>query len=224
MTDLPAGDGQRLGRLLVVEPNPKALALIERYLLLSAALSVRVAPSPLAALMILQDRRRSTDCVICAHAMAPMTGLEFLRQLRAGRYGNGPSIRDIRFVLTLKRNDQRLRDEARSAGAQGVIEFPCDRDVLAAAVAAALIAPSGPGAAIVDDSSHFDHDWTQRFAREGDAETLGFIDHVEGTSGRVPAKYVARLALESAEFSTRAEAERWLKKRSREDSNKPRTR
>lgn len=91
-------------RFLIVDADRSNLEKIERYLLMAAAPNVYLAKSPLLALRILQEPRTPVDLVICAHRKGRISGIEFLQNLRVGRWG-GKSQRHIPFILFMSRKD-----------------------------------------------------------------------------------------------------------------------
>lgn len=196
-------------RILVVDPHPKVGALVERYVLMSGALTVRRVGSPLAALHSIQDRRSAIDCIVAAHDMAPISGLDFLLWLRSGRYGAGPSIRLLPFVLVLTRENSSVVAAAVDTGSATVTTLPFDRDALAAAVQRAMIPAALPvteGAAAVSD-----REWSQCYHPDGVPETFGRIDHTHAPGSASNRAYIARTANDEATFPSLAQAEQWLR-------------
>jgi CheY-like chemotaxis protein len=124
-------------KFLIVDDLPARSELVERYLLLSSARQVRKASAPLAALRIMQDARTQVDCVLCAHEFKPMSGLEFLQNIRAGRYGSR-SIAEIKFILMLRQRDEHVIQAATSVGVNGHIIGAFDRDSLTGLITQAL--------------------------------------------------------------------------------------
>ena len=122
---------------LIVDGDKSALDRLERYLLMEAAHKVYTATAPLQALRILQDRRTPVDCVVCPNKQGRISGLEFVENLRAGRWG--ASLRDVVFVLTMSMKDEAVLRRADSAGVNAYIFGDLDRttviDVLKKAVA-----------------------------------------------------------------------------------------
>ena len=110
---------------LIVDGDKAALDQLERYLLMEAAHKVYTATAPLAALRILQDRRTPVDCVICPNKHGKISGLEFLENLRAGRWG--ASLRDVAFVLTMKTKDESAIRRADDFGANAYLIGEIDR-------------------------------------------------------------------------------------------------
>jgi DNA-binding NarL/FixJ family response regulator len=124
-------------RFIVVDDNAGRSAAIERYLLMAAARQVRKAASPIEALRVLQDPRTPTDCVICAQELKPMTGLEFLQNIRAGRYG-AKSLSEIKFILVLNRPDEALLRSAAPWRLNGHVVGRFDRDIFTQTVDQAI--------------------------------------------------------------------------------------
>lgn len=137
----------RKTRFLIIDDRPAALELIERYLLLGNALQVRKVKSPLEALRFLQDPRTPVDCVICSSTMTPLSGMEFLQNLRNGRYGSRP-LSEVKFILLMKQRDEAMIALATSFRARGFIIGGFDRTSLTKSVFEALAPPAAqtPGA------------------------------------------------------------------------------
>lgn len=124
-------------RFLLVDSYGTPLDKIERYLLMEAAAKVYVAKTPLIALRTLQDRRTPVDCVICAHKTGPISGLGFLANLRAGRWG-GRSLQQVRFVLMMESRSEWAMDTAIDFRVDGFIYGELDRTSFTKAIAKAL--------------------------------------------------------------------------------------
>lgn len=158
-------------KFLVIDDLAGRSNLIERYLLLSSALQVRKATSPLEGLRVLQDPRTPIDCVLCSHEFKPMTGLEFLQNLRAGRYG-GRTITDTKFILMLRQRDEQVLNMANSVGVNGHIVGGFDRDGLVDIVTKAMAhtpAPAPTNAVLLTDGP---------FASDATAGTVIRLAHI----------------------------------------------
>lgn len=127
-------------RFLIVDDIAARSELAERYLLLGSALQVRKVASPLAALRVLQDPRTPVDCTLCAQDFKPMSGLEFLQNLRTGRYG-GRTLSESRFILMLRKPDAQVIAAAQALRASGHVVGAFNRDSLTEVVIQALNAP-----------------------------------------------------------------------------------
>ena len=113
-------------RFLIVDGDREVLDSLERYLLMEAAPKVYKAKAPLAALRILQDDNTAVDCVICANKHGKISGMEFLQNLRTGRWG-GPSVRDVNFFLMMEKEDEAIIRTADSLNVTGYIFGELDR-------------------------------------------------------------------------------------------------
>jgi len=91
-------------RFLVVVADPKIGEALRRFLASEGALGAHLVQSPVLALRILQDRRTPIDCIVCAHHAGAFSGLEFLANLRAGRWG-GPSLQHLKFIVMMNSAD-----------------------------------------------------------------------------------------------------------------------
>ncbi len=124
-------------RFLLVDGDKSVLDKLERYLLMAAAPKVYTATSPLLALRIMQDRRTPVDCVICPHKQGRISGLEFLQNLRLGRWGGG-ALRDKKFILMMKNVEESVMQIADSFHVNGYITGELERDGVTDAIVKAL--------------------------------------------------------------------------------------
>jgi len=124
-------------RFLIVDSDKSVLDKLERYLLMGAASKVYTATSPLLALRIMQDRRTQVDCVICPHKQGRISGLEFLQNLRLGRWGGG-ALRGMKFILMLKHMEESVVQIADSFQVNGYITGELERDGVTDAIVKAL--------------------------------------------------------------------------------------
>jgi len=108
----------RQTRFLLVDEDKTALAIIERILRTVGAPQVYLAVSPVIGLRVLQEVNTRVDCVICTHKSGNISGLEFLQNLRAGRWGTG-RIKQVKFILTMDHFDLAAVQAADAAGASG---------------------------------------------------------------------------------------------------------
>lgn len=132
-SESPAESAIQGRRFLIIDMNSANLDKLERYLLMDAASKVYKAKAPLTALRILQDRRTPVDCVICAQKTTPITGLDFLQNLRTGRYG-GKSLRETSFILTMGLKDDAIVNAADSFLVSGYMFGELSRDNVAEVV------------------------------------------------------------------------------------------
>ena len=107
-------------RFLVVDPQPAVGEALKRFLMSEGSPAVHVATAPVFALRILQDRRMPVDCVICAHTPDTISGLEFLTNLRAGRWG-GLTLQNVNFILMMAARDSAVMKAADSVKVTGYI-------------------------------------------------------------------------------------------------------
>ena len=107
-------------RFLVVDPQPAVAEALKRFLISEGSPAVHVAATPVFALRILQDRRTPVDCVICAHEPETISGVEFLTNLRAGRWG-GLSLQHVNFILMMGKRDSAVMKVADSVKVTGYI-------------------------------------------------------------------------------------------------------
>jgi EAL domain-containing protein (putative c-di-GMP-specific phosphodiesterase class I) len=132
-------------RFLVVEADRENCERIERYLLLDGARKVYVAQKPLVALRILQDRNTPVDCVLCAHRPGFISGLAFLTNLRAGRWGR-TSLQSVKFILMMPRRDEKAVKLADRFAVSGYIFGTLTRDNVIGSIVKALEPPVAPKA------------------------------------------------------------------------------
>ncbi len=130
----------RSTRFLIVDGDKAALERVDQFLRSAGAPQVYLAPAPLVALRILQESRSNIDCIICAHKTGTITGLQFLQNLRAGRWGSG-KVRQTKFILMMQRLDVAAVQVADSSGANGYYIGELHRDAFIGEIAKALISP-----------------------------------------------------------------------------------
>jgi DNA-binding NarL/FixJ family response regulator/EAL domain-containing protein (putative c-di-GMP-specific phosphodiesterase class I) len=106
-------------RFLVIDSEPAVGEAIRRFLVSEGAPAAYLAASSLLALRVLQDRKTPIDCVICAHRTTN-SGLEFLTNLRSGRWG-GP-LQSLSCILLLETDDAALVRAANAAKVTGFIQ------------------------------------------------------------------------------------------------------
>lgn len=124
-------------RFLVVDSEAAVGEGLRRFLLSQGAPAVHVAPSTIIALRILQDRRTPVDCVICAHRPEALSGVEFLTNLRAGRWG-GVSLQHISFILLMPARDAQVMAIADNMKVSGYILGKMDKDNVRQSILQAL--------------------------------------------------------------------------------------
>ena len=124
-------------RFLLVDSEGTSLDKIERYLLMDAAPKVYVAKTPLLALRVLQDLSTPVDCIICANKKGTISGIEFLQNLRVGRWG-GKSLKHVRFVLMMASRSNEAMETAIDFRVDGFIYGEPDRESFTKAITKAL--------------------------------------------------------------------------------------
>ena len=124
-------------RFLIVGSDKSLLDKLECYFLMAAAPKVYTATSYLLALRIMLDRSTPVDCVICSQNLSPISGLEFLQNLRQGRWGGG-ALRGMKFILGMEVMEESVVQIADSFHVSGYIIGDIDRDGVMGAVAKAL--------------------------------------------------------------------------------------
>jgi DNA-binding NarL/FixJ family response regulator len=106
-------------RFLIIDSEATIAEALRRFLVSEGAPAVHVANSSLLALRVLQDRKTPVDCVICAHRVAN-SGLEFLMNLRSGRWGGG-GMQYLSVILLMENHDEGVMAAADSAKVTGYI-------------------------------------------------------------------------------------------------------
>lgn len=124
-------------RFLVVDSEAAVGEGLRRFLLAEGSPAVHVAPSTIIALRILQDRKTPVDCVICAHRPAALSGVEFLTNLRAGRWGGLP-LQHISFLLVMPARDAQAMAIADNMKVSGYILGKLDKDNVRQSIVRAL--------------------------------------------------------------------------------------
>ncbi len=119
-------------RILAVDDDRAILELVDAMLRLAGVGHVIKSASSLSALNILADQTKKIDCIICDHSMPNMTGIELLRQIRAGHYTNVP--RDIPFIMLTSHGQEAVVRAAATLDVNGYIVKPVTKDSLVKAV------------------------------------------------------------------------------------------
>ncbi len=119
-------------RFLVVDDDRAILEMVDAMLRMAGAGSVIKAVSALAALNILADQQKGSDCIICDQSMHTMTGLELLRDIRVGRYSYIP--RDISFIMLTSHGGEVVVRAAIDLDVNSYIMKPVSKDGLVKAV------------------------------------------------------------------------------------------
>ena len=131
-------------RFLVIDSEAAVGEALRRFLVSEGAPAVHVAASSLIGLRVLQDRRTPVDCVICAHRAAN-SGLEFLANLRSGRWGT--TLQYLSCILLLESPDPAVVRAATAAKVTGFIQGGLGKENVRAAIIKALD-PSGVAQAL----------------------------------------------------------------------------
>jgi DNA-binding NarL/FixJ family response regulator len=124
-------------RFLVLDPDTKIGERLKRFLLAEGAPAVHLAPSSILALRVLQDRRTPVDCVVCTHRPPAISGVEFLANLRAGRWG-GLALQHLKVILFMAGRDAAVTDLADRLRVNGYIFGDMDREAVRTAIFMAL--------------------------------------------------------------------------------------
>lgn len=113
-------------RFLVIDRDADVLSAVGKYLRMESAHSIRTVDTVLHGLEILGDSQAEIDCVICAHDVTPISGLEFLKNLRSGKYGDDPLLRGIKFIMLTAHREMALVQAAVKLDVTAYIAKPFD--------------------------------------------------------------------------------------------------
>ena len=119
-----------LAHILLIEPHRSGLAVMTRRL---EEAGYRVTPCASGPEAVAELRRAAPDLVLAELRMAPMSGLDLLRLVRAE-----PSLVDLPVVLIAGRTDQEQAVQAFAAGVDDICFKPFHFEVLLARVAQRL--------------------------------------------------------------------------------------
>lgn len=122
----------------MIDTDPRLLKAAERYLKANAARSVKTAESVLAGRNILMDPPRDINCIICAEDLAPITGVEFLKDIRSGKYGDAPDFRGVTFIMMTAHREKELVIAAKKLDVDGYVLKPIDFTSFSSHLRAAL--------------------------------------------------------------------------------------
>jgi DNA-binding NarL/FixJ family response regulator/EAL domain-containing protein (putative c-di-GMP-specific phosphodiesterase class I) len=123
-------------RFLIIDSEATIAEALRRFLVSEGAPAAHVANSSLLALRVLQDRKTPVDCVICAHRVAN-SGLEFLMNLRSGRWGGG-GMQYLSVILLMENHDEGVMAAADSAKVTGYIVGSLGKENVRQSIVAAL--------------------------------------------------------------------------------------
>ena len=123
---------------LVIDSDPRLLRAVERYLKMNGARAVHTADTILAGRNILLDDLRNVDCILCAEDLSPMTGVEFLKDLRSGKYGQVDALRGITFIMLTSHREKELVLATKKLDVDGYILKPIDFATFSSHVRGAL--------------------------------------------------------------------------------------
>ena len=113
-------------RFLVIDRDVAVLVSVESYLRMNAARVVHTVESVLPGLGILKDTHVGVSCIICAHDVTPISGLEFLKNIRSGKYGTAPALRAVNFIMLTAHREMALVEAAVKLDVNGYITKPFD--------------------------------------------------------------------------------------------------
>ncbi len=119
-------------RCLVIDDDRAILELVDAMLRMAGVGSVIKSTSCLAALNVLADNRKKVDCIICDHSMPNMTGIELLREIRAGHYAHVS--RDVRFIMITAHGQEAVVKAAVGLDVSGYIVKPVSKNALVKAI------------------------------------------------------------------------------------------
>ncbi len=118
--------------ILIIDSDKTTRERLERFLLLSATHKVHTATSPLLALRIIQDSKAAVSCIIFTHKPGNSGTIEFLENLRQGRWSN--RMRKVPIVLHMPRQDDAVIQAADCLGANGYLIGELERDAVISTV------------------------------------------------------------------------------------------
>jgi len=113
---------------LAIDDDRAILELVDAFLHLASVGGVIKSTSCLAALNILADQQKKIDCIICDHSMPNMTGLELLKQIRAGHHTHVR--RDMPFIMLTSHGQEAVVRAAIGLDVNGYIVKPVSKDAL----------------------------------------------------------------------------------------------
>jgi DNA-binding NarL/FixJ family response regulator len=133
-------------RFMTIDDDRAMLDLTEALLKAAGVGSVIKTTSALSALNVLADHRKRADCIVCDHGMPHMTGLELLRDIRAGKYDHVP--RNTRFIMLTAHGEEEVVKAAIGLDVTGYVMKPITKDSLTKAIHRAFnktVALKSPG-------------------------------------------------------------------------------
>ena len=125
-------------RFLVIDGDAEVLRSVESCLQLNSALAVHSLERVLLSMDVLTNSHARVDCVICAQDLTPISGLEFLKNLRSGKYGDAPHLRGVKFIMLTAHREMALVQAAVELDVHGYIVKPFDQMTLTRGIHKAL--------------------------------------------------------------------------------------
>lgn len=119
-------------RFMVIDDDRALVELVEAMLLVAAVGGVVKTTSCLAAINILADRQKKVDCIICDQGMPTISGLQFLKDIRAGRHAH--IARDIYFLMLTAEGAEDVVRAALALDVHGYVKKPVSKDSLVKAI------------------------------------------------------------------------------------------
>ncbi len=113
-------------QFLIIDRDPAVLASVEGDLRMSGARIPHTAETVLLGLDILKDSHAGINCVFCAQDVTPISGLEFLKKIRGGKYGGAPAMRGVTFIMLTAHREMALVQAAVKLDVHGYITKPFD--------------------------------------------------------------------------------------------------
>jgi DNA-binding NarL/FixJ family response regulator len=111
---------------LVIDTDEKHLREVSRFLKHDGAELVHVASALAFGLDILRTARPGIDCIICAEDLSPATGIELLKGLRTGRFGDSPHMRGVKFLMVTAHREAALVIAGKQLDVDGFLLKPID--------------------------------------------------------------------------------------------------
>lgn len=138
------GDFSKLG-FMVIDDDTTILRLVEAFLTTAKAGRIVAVEDAATAGAFLSSNRAAIHCVICDFSMAPLSGLEMLRLIRAGRIDNVD--KTLCFIMLTASGQSEVVKAALELDANGYVRKPFDQVGLLKAINRSLtrlIRPKAP--------------------------------------------------------------------------------
>ncbi len=125
-------------RFLVIDRDKPVLKAVVNDLRLNGAAIVHAAESVQLGLDKLKGLHAHVDCIICAQDVTPISGIEFLKNVRCGKSIGAHFLPGTKFIMLTAHRERALVETALKLDINGYITKPFDRAAFTHGIHSAL--------------------------------------------------------------------------------------